>query len=158
MADVLLSVAAAISMGAILIAPTHSVGPYRVAVQTEAQWACLDKQGVPVVAVEEWTEMDPYFTPAGKPFPLASGQRVESRQDWSAFGAARMFVSCVGPAAAMRALRRARGEDESAATRPVLSAKAEPPAIARGEGVTGIDSQPGGGSEEPGAIPVPEAG
>lgn len=44
----------------------------------------------------------------------------------------------------------AKAADESADTRPVLSAKAEPSAIARGKGVTGIDSLPGGGSEEPG--------
>lgn len=104
MADVLVQVAAAISVGAILIAPTHSVGPYRVAVQDQAQWACLDRHGTPVVVYESWDEVVEAF------WGLDREERC--REDWSAFAAARAFVSAVGELAAMRALRKSRGEDD----------------------------------------------
>lgn len=100
--SVLLQVTAAISMGAVLIAPTHSVGPYRVATSPEPQWACLDKQGAPQPTFHVYRQA--VIEPWGLDF-----EEVYER-DNSAFAAARAFVQAIGEGAAIRALRRAEAQ------------------------------------------------
>lgn len=111
--DVLLSVAAAISTGAILVTPTHSVGPYRIATSDSALWACLSKNGEPLIVSQEarrWV-----LHPAarrrvalGERIDILSSMELDSEwsRDWSAFAAARIFVATVGEQQARRALRR----------------------------------------------------
>lgn len=98
--DLLLAVAVAITRGAILMSPAWSVGPY-LDVSTapgESRFACLDLQGVPSRAFETWDEA----------YLLRGEVRHEEQYgtDWSAFGAARMFLACAGPKAVEEALAR----------------------------------------------------
>lgn len=110
--SVLFQVAAAISVGAILIAPTHSVGPYLIAVSAEPMWSCLDLEGAPIPMHEEWDETIPFFSPInGKPLPQLSGKEPRLLRDWSAFAAARAFVDAVGEEAALSALAQAFSRD-----------------------------------------------
>jgi hypothetical protein len=105
MTDVLLQVAAAISMGGILMTPTHSVGPYRIATSRQALWACLDKQGAPLTqhqVTRKW-EPDPHL-PYPRDLMFLADEDVWE-QDWSAFAAARAFVAAVGERKARAALK-----------------------------------------------------
>jgi len=102
----LVDICAAISNGLILTTPTHSVGIYRR--NGAWVWACLDSAGKPVVATHDVPVMQ--FA-QGVPYPLDvrfASVRQDVEPDWSAFGAAKVFVSLVGERRAKLALTRAR--------------------------------------------------
>lgn len=103
-AGLVLAICMEISRGLIIVTRNFSVGPYRRAVGAEWIWACLDRQGDPVLV----THRVPHLVAViGLPYPLdLMRYRVEDReeQDWSAFGAARAFVKSIGPGPARRAL------------------------------------------------------
>ena len=101
--DTLFQVAAEISMGTILLSRSHSVGPYRVALREPAQWACLDRTGMPIDILEEWEHAVSLFETARF-----------TRPDRSAFGAAKAFIAAVGEKAARHALDNARRQKRAA--------------------------------------------
>jgi hypothetical protein len=92
-------VAVALLQGAVLLSRSWSVGPYHLTTDPpdSLRFACLDLQGVPSCASEEYREV-----------VLVVGLYVDSEdryaEDWTAFGAARMFMALAGPTAAEAAL------------------------------------------------------
>jgi hypothetical protein len=96
MSSLLFLISAAVSMGAVLMTDTHSVGPYRKATWPETRFACLDLTGAPQVDLQFQVRPDPF------------GEAVYER-DWSAFAAARAFVQLVGERRAQEALDAAMG-------------------------------------------------
>lgn len=93
-------VAIALLRGRILTAKTpdddFSVGPYHEATQPDGELRFVLLAGcTPLVGA--------HVVPG--PHAEETGREIEA--DWSAFGAARMFVGCVGPARAEAALGRA---------------------------------------------------
>lgn len=98
--DCVLRVAAAITRGAVVMSPTRSVGRYATATDApdELRFACLTLQGSVVDA------------PEVEEHALSFHEKTtETRQDWSAFGAAKAFVDEVGTGGAQRALRKLEG-------------------------------------------------
>jgi len=72
-----------------------SVGPYHEATQPDGELRFVTLAGcTPLTAADV----------IDGPYAEATGHDVSA--DWSAFGAARMFIGCVGPARAEAALRR----------------------------------------------------
>ena len=114
--DCVFRVAAAISRGAVVMSPTRSVGRYATATDApgELRFACLTLQG----SLVESPEIEEHALSFWE-------KRTETRQDWSAFGAAKVFVDEIGTGAAQRALRQldeattpqGRGGRKSAAPR-----------------------------------------
>jgi hypothetical protein len=104
-------IAVAITRGAILTTTGWSVGRYRVAREAADchRFACLDHEGTPCAAYEMW----------GEPYLLRGGVYSDEiyGQDWSAFGAARVFVLLAGPELAQAAVDRL--EDGAATRLPV---------------------------------------
>lgn len=101
--DTLLQVCAQVSMGHVLSARGYSVGPYAVCVPSEprARWACVNRNGEVVTAIE----IEEHATML---YGLPMYASVKTHTDWSAFGAAKVFVDIVGEAAARSALRKTR--------------------------------------------------
>lgn len=102
-------VAAAITRGAVVMSPSHSVGRYAVATERrrKLRFACLTLRGS-VVGSPEVEEHAVSFW----------AKVTETQQDWTAFGAAKAFVDAVGTGGAQRALRSLdRGTAKRAAKR-----------------------------------------
>lgn len=98
--DCVFRVASAISRGAVVMSPTRSVGRYATATDApgELRFACLTLQGSLVESPEVEEHALSFYE-----------KTTETRQDWSAFGAAKAFVDEVGTGGAQRALRRLHG-------------------------------------------------
>ncbi len=96
-ASLIFRLAIAITRGAVVQTPRWSVGPYRE-VEDSQRFACLDHRGTPAEAYETWDET---IIIRGKPY----GDE-HFGVDWSAFGAAKVFVLLAGPAVAEAALLR----------------------------------------------------
>lgn len=90
-------IATEITLGAVVMSPTRSVGRYACANDAagELRFACLTLQGSLVES--------PEFEEHALSFWEKS---TETRQDWTAFGAAKAFVDEVGTGGAQRALRK----------------------------------------------------
>lgn len=101
-ADLIFQVATLISKGAVLRTKTHDVGW----VTDRPLFACR-KRGVIVESLEAWDET----TSDGREHDRRGNGAVwvkRTRQDWSAFGAARAFVGACKESDVERAIKRAR--------------------------------------------------
>ena len=105
-ADLVFQVAALLTGGAIVYTHTHSAQAFDPK-RHPGRFVCLTRSNDVVESLEAWDET----TSDGRPHDRRGNGCVwvtRARQDWSAFGAARAFVSACKAADVERAIKRAR--------------------------------------------------
>ncbi len=94
------AVCVALLRGAILMTPTHSVGPVRAATDPDGSLRFA------VISAEDGERAGWHIVDRLTDFRWGPGWDPEAFDDWSAFGAARLFVAEVGEEAALDAALR----------------------------------------------------
>ena len=101
--DLLLDICAAITCGLRLTARQLSVGLHQA---DPMQWACRDRNGKPIPAIE--LEPRTMIRHSADRCGWSAQIVLYAEPDWSAFGAARLFLLSVGDGPARQALKAAK--------------------------------------------------